>query len=224
MATLSSALCDAGAPTGALQVRGGGGAGRGGGRGRCAAGAARATHLHGRGPADSAAAGGPVCARPDFRVGLAAPSPPLPPTPATPLPFPAPSGDPSRLRRPSPPPAGTLPIHWGGPASVLLADPRTPPSSDPEADPLRGETAAGGPRVGQMPKNPAFSRPEPRLCGPGGEGSLGVLRTGGWPWAAGPRGGFTASCGSAATAADGSRPPGRACPLGDSNCPRRRLG
>lgn len=151
---------------------------------------------------------------------------PLPPRPChllppRPCPSLAPSGDPSRLRRPSPPPAGTLPVHWGGAASVLLADPRTPPSSAPEADPLRGETAAGGPRVGQMPKNPAFSRPEPRLCGPGGEGSLGVLRTGGWPWAAGPRGGFTASCGSAA---DGSRPPGRACPLGDSNCPRRRLG
>lgn len=137
------------------------------------------------------------------------------------------------LRLPGTPPAsggrrphlrGRFPFIGGGPASVLLADPRTPPSSAPEADPLRGETAAGGPRVGQMPKNPAFSRPEPRLCGPGGEGSLGVLRTGGWPWAAGPRGGFTASCGSAATAADGSRPPGRACPLGDSNCPRRRLG
>lgn len=136
------------------------------------------------------------------------------------------------LRLPGTPPAsggrrphlrGRFPF-IGGAASVLLADPRTPPSSAPEADPLRGETAAGGPRVGQMPKNPAFSRPEPRLCGPGGEGSLGVLRTGGWPWAAGPRGGFTASCGSAATAADGSRPPGRACPLGDSNCPRRRLG
>lgn len=204
-----------------MQVRGVAGAGGGGGRGRCAAGAARATHLHGRGPAESAAAGGPVCARPDFRVGLAAPSPPLPPAPATPLPFPG------AFRGPLPPPEAVAPTcgdasrSLGGAASVLLADPRTPTSSASEADPLRGETAAGGPRVGQMPKNPAFSRPEPRLCGPGGEGSLGVLRTGGWPWAAGPRGGFTASCGSAA---DGSRPPGRACPLGDSNCPRRRLG